>query len=494
MRRTTRALGAVVDAAPPPQQQWHVRGGIGGTKTSLNTARAGLDGVKLEEALAVQRSVELLMPKKHPGVVAIEHAVEKAAVLRRDWTDEDFQEGEAGNERRVHDLESEFKAIYAKSKSLDDPVTLGMALDLVGVYLKNYKIAKAAAIVEDALPKCRKRGGVWLIKALNHASTVRMKQQRHAEALVMLRELESLIHFDPAEAVELYDMLYRNLGMALQALNKPEEALSYFLKCATIKGVATWWDMWDCGYCMATVAFGSNDFHLLRRAGATIADAVPLHLRAEPGEYVMHAKICQALADCYLALSTMATEMQGGAAGLDDAEPSRLETPEIQNAITVLAAKALPVMTPREYLEEAEKYYVQAHRLFTDNCGETNDLSGWCAAAAALCLVQLENHNGALKYLLHAIYVYSKSDIPKLPQLRTNLGLVTQCHNQLQDPALLAAFLPHLDTLLARLDAPTLQDPEQCVPHIKRDIGVIFATAGTGAHRDLGLDLLAKHL
>eukprot|EP00438_Fugacium_kawagutii_P032877 Skav216136 [mRNA] locus=scaffold1946:368911:369213:+ [translate_table: standard] len=45
---------------------------------------------------------------------------------------------------------------------------LGNALDLVGVYMKNYKLDKADAVLSRCGPFVSQRGGVWMIKWLNH--------------------------------------------------------------------------------------------------------------------------------------------------------------------------------------------------------------------------------------------------------------------------------------------------------------------------------------
>ena len=462
--------------------QWHTRGGTGGTKTRAN--ETSLADLGLEEVLALRASVQRVLGAHHPGTTLLNASIERAAVLKRGWTDEEFQDGEEGNAARVATLEDTFRNAHSSSSGLNDPATLGMALDLVGVYLKNYRVAKASAVMEEALPICRRKGGVWLIKALNHASTVRMKQQRHAEALVMLRELETLIHFEPEEAAELYDMLYRNIGMALQALGRSADALPYFLRCAKVKGVATWWDRWDVGYCMATLAFEGSDSTLVRRAAAAIHSAIPLHAEAEPGEHVMHAKILQALADCYLALATMEDNTKVG---------GEVASTVAEAAAIMPVAGDCPVereLSKAEYLELAEEGYVAAHRLFTEACGESNDLSGWCAAAVALTMVQRERHEAAFPYLQHALFVSGCSDIPKMSQLRTNIELLTQCHNLVQKPALMTPILPHLDAILKRLPA----DAEGDVARIRRSIAVLFATREETDYQTRGLEMLSTLL
>lgn len=116
-----------------------------------------------------------------------------------------------------------------------------MALDLIGVYLKNYEIDKqlgsmtvmmfsgmdldwgsdtgatmslsewcpcrrlsfGTCFPPTVLPRARKRGGTWLIKALDKLCAVRMKQFRAYDALVALKEIEQNVPFQPEEGWEV---------------------------------------------------------------------------------------------------------------------------------------------------------------------------------------------------------------------------------------------------------------------------------------------------
>ena len=154
----------------------------------------------------------------------------REAVLRRSWTDIDFQDGGEGNKKRLGELERVFCNQIMSTNLLtasttdnaltllqnpgvnqcfNDPHTLGMSLDLVGAYLKNYEVEKADQVMTKIMPHCREMGELWLTKALNHHSTVRMKQCRYGEAKLMLEELISIIPYDDVEAWEAFDMIYR---------------------------------------------------------------------------------------------------------------------------------------------------------------------------------------------------------------------------------------------------------------------------------------------
>ena len=94
---------------------------------------------------------------------------DKAALLKRNWTDQMFQEGEEMNEEKVTEIEAAMVSDLGRSGGgLLNGKNLGNALDLVGVYMKNYKLDKADAVLSRCGPFVSQRGGVWMIKWLNH--------------------------------------------------------------------------------------------------------------------------------------------------------------------------------------------------------------------------------------------------------------------------------------------------------------------------------------
>ena len=94
---------------------------------------------------------------------------DKAALLKRNWTDEMFQEGEHLNEEKVSEIEAAMAADLGNfSGGLYNGQNLGNALDLVGAYMKNYKLDKADAVLAKCGPFVAQRGGVWMVKWLNH--------------------------------------------------------------------------------------------------------------------------------------------------------------------------------------------------------------------------------------------------------------------------------------------------------------------------------------
>jgi len=135
--------------------------------------------------------------------------------------------------------------------TLSRPRNLGVALDLIGSYCKNYEIDKADLVLQRILPLCRDRGGAWLMKALDKLSLVRMKQNRADDALAALEELELLVPFGPEEGWEYYDMLYRNFAWVYASLDETKKCLEYTRKAVEVKRAnaipASWYDCWDLG-------------------------------------------------------------------------------------------------------------------------------------------------------------------------------------------------------------------------------------------------------
>jgi len=230
---------------------------------------------------------------------------EKAALLKRDWTDEMFQEGEELNEERVAELEATLARTLVGG--LERGANLGSALDLVGAYMKNYKLDKADMVLLRCAPYISTRGGVWMVKWLNHVSTVRMKQSRHMEALEMLYDLEMYSPYSAEEAPEFFETLNRNLAWALKALGRIDEALVYFERMAksstTHKGGLDWFDYWDIGKLAAARGYRDRDMPAFYRGRSTIVEALRMHEEAEPEDLVMRAKVCDSLAECYMVVN-----------------------------------------------------------------------------------------------------------------------------------------------------------------------------------------------
>ena len=143
---------------------------------SINWDALSKDDAELYQSLqAVVESLGDEATADHPIVEARDKLAtafrDKAALLKRNWTDEMFQEGEEMNEEKVAEIEEAMATDLGRSGGgLRNGQNLGNALDLVGVYMKNYKLDKADAVLSRCGPFVSERGGVWMIKWLNHVS------------------------------------------------------------------------------------------------------------------------------------------------------------------------------------------------------------------------------------------------------------------------------------------------------------------------------------
>ncbi|CAK0825736.1 unnamed protein product, partial [Prorocentrum cordatum] len=169
---------------------------------------------------------------------------------------------------------------------------------------ENYKLDKADAVLSRCGPHVSRRGGVWMVKWLNHVSTVRMKQNRHLEALEMLYDLELYSPYSPEEAPEFFETLYRNLAWAHKALGQIDEAVVYFERMARSskahKGSMDWFDCWDIGKLAATRGYRDKDMPQFYKGRALVERALDMHQEAEPEDLVMRAKVHDSLAECYI--------------------------------------------------------------------------------------------------------------------------------------------------------------------------------------------------
>lgn len=326
----------------------------------------------------------------HPLVQVLDKAAlayrDKAALLKRDWTDEMFQEGEDDNDMRVAEIEAMLASGLSVSGSgLEDGGNLGSALDLVGVYMKNYKLDKANAVLDRCAPHVSKRGGVWMVKWLNHVSTVRMKQSRHLEALEMMYDLELYSPYSAEEAPAFFETLNRNLAWALKACGRIDEAAVYFERMArdaqAHKGGLDWFDCWDIGKLMATRAFKENEMTAFYRGRELMEKALQMQIDAEPHDLVMRAKVHDTLAECFL--------------------------------------------VSKEY-EKAEEHYRAGYKLMADTVGRNSPLFGKQARHMANLLLAQEKRVASLPFLREALVVETCKDAVSVAEVMELVGLIVE--------------------------------------------------------------------
>lgn len=361
-------------------------------------------------------------------------------VLRRTWTDMDFDNGEEMNQRLVELLETEFAVqlassmdhpsrmdnvetsketrkdsqtvsfestsyMFGKSEAsifTDDEVqevlskshNLGASLDIIGVYLKNYMTDKADLVLRRVMPLCRHRGGFWLIKVLNIASCVYSKQGRHDEALKALVELDSLVrarlaemNCDDTSAWGFYDMIYKNFGWTLQSLGRNAEAFNYFERAVEIKranGIApTWFDQWDLGRALLQMAYEQQHAGELSQASRLLCDALKLQQRSDPNDMITRGKLLKSNGDCRVALGALSKALQDQL---------------VQWA-------------------EAEGFFREARACFQDALGASNPLTGWASQDLAGILMRLRRWREARDMLHQALHCECCKDIIELPNV-----------------------------------------------------------------------------
>lgn len=380
----------------------------------INWDALSKDDVELFQSLqAVVESLGDEATADHPMVEVRDKLAtafrDKAALLKRNWTDEMFQEGEEMNEEKVAEIEAAMASDLGRSGGgLHNGQNLGNALDLVGVYMKNYKLDKADAVLSRCGPFVSQRGGVWMIKWLNHVSTVRMKQSRHMEALEMLYELELYSPYNADEAPEFFATLYRNQAWALKALGRIEEAAIYFSRMATAsqnaKGNLDWFDKWDLGKITAAQAFKEGNMEEFFRGREVVEEALQLHMQQEPDDLVMRAKVHDSLAECYL------------------------------------VAEEYP---------KAEEHYSAAYKLLEQTVGRQSPLFGRQARHAANLQISQGCYAEALPFLGEALAVEASKDAVNISELIELAGVIVNA--QQRSPPDTMAKLSSNNSALKRL-------------------------------------------
>jgi tetratricopeptide (TPR) repeat protein len=275
---------------------------------------------------------------------------------------------------------------------------LGTAIDLIGVYLKNYEIDKADRLCARIQPLVRDRGGVWLFKFLNFYTTVRMKQSRYDEALEMYKEYETLVKYSPQEAWELYDTVYRNYGWIYTSLHEYEKALQYFEKAVEVKranGIkAHWFDQWDLGKTHARISLRNGKPENLELAFQLICEGLEAHKRAEPQDTIMRCKMLNSAGECASILGDFTSDAQ------------------IQ----------------KDRYTRAVEIHKESLDLYMQVLGPGKPLTGWAMEDLAGALKRLSRHEEAKELLHGALAVECSKDIIKLPSVVRLLDAVLEAH------------------------------------------------------------------
>lgn len=435
---------------------------------------------------------------------------EKDWALKRDWTDCNFQSGHKSNKEQLESFENILVQRLRRScarasgqqdsvECLDDdhandgavilrglkhlrnncrkdqselrdavlnePEVLGSALDIVGAYLKNYELDKAAAVIETIIPLCRKRGSLWLLKALNFLSTVRMKQARPAEALEILQEIESqvanqLTEEESDEAWEFFETIYRNFGWVLSSLHREMEAMNYIQRSIDVKKKVgkeeSWFDKWDLGRIKATKAMRGGMFgqgvkiklvpEEIKECQELVTKALWMHKEAEPHDRVMRAKIWHNVGECSFALGHIEEIAVVGCSTIGNNPNS-----------------ACQVSSARTHYRKSLKCFREAHKLFKTTEGHHHPLTGSEAQAVAWVLLKLDEPEESKQFLGDALETLARQQsgwgdgdslegsVPALSQATMILDRILESHRRTGDREGLAKHFAGIAKLCANV-------------------------------------------
>ncbi|CAE8736802.1 unnamed protein product, partial [Polarella glacialis] len=308
--------------------------------------------------------------------------------------------------------------------TLNEPRNIGVALDLVGVYLKNYEIDKGDQVLSRVVPLARKRGGTWLIKALDKLCAIRMKQFRAYDALVALQEIEQLVPFKPEEGWEFHDIMYRNFAWCYSSLDEAEKCLEYTRKSVEVKrtnGVpASWFDIWDLGKAHARLGQKTQQREEMKIGHDLVRKAGEIHRTAEASDSIMLAKILSNVGEV--------------AMGIGDSFHLGGQSDE-----------------SRHWYEQAEDPLRESYTLHATALGPLKPLAGWQAGTMAHCMVRLERWDEARDYLALALKVECTKDSTTNGSLIELLDRVMNCHQELGDLRGMTAYSEDLEQGLANL-------------------------------------------
>eukprot|EP01064_Diplonema_japonicum_P008744 TRINITY_DN16144_c0_g1_i1.p1 TRINITY_DN16144_c0_g1~~TRINITY_DN16144_c0_g1_i1.p1 ORF type:complete len:515 (+),score=152.42 TRINITY_DN16144_c0_g1_i1:53-1546(+) len=289
--------------------------------------------------------IEPLQNLEGKSIIEVSRATD---LLVKDPWDEDFTDGDEGNDRRVSEIEKEFTSWAAEGKKEDQLVA--MALHLSGVYIKNYSLDKAEKMLNRILPWCRAAQGPYLWKILQKIATLRFKQNRQPECAELLEELASIA---PPNAAT-----HANLTTAYNSIGDYEKALDHINKGIALKGETDKDDKWALGLVKKNLGDTQAGIQYLK-------EALEGHYNEAPDDKVMIAKLHDSLADAYL---------------------------------------------KNEDLEQAERHYQTAYEYFKATVGDSSPLTGSAAGLVGKVQMLQGKKIESLKYLTAALKVEANKD------------------------------------------------------------------------------------
>ena len=298
-------------------------------------AQATAAATSAEAAVAVAR---LLPAPTQPADIR-----RATQLLMNDTYDGDFVGGAEENDRTVQGREAQFLTSVA-AEGVPDDFVAAEALHLAGVYIKNYLLDKADALLSVLTEFCEGAGGPFHWKHLQNVATLRFKQNRQVECAARFEELIKIAPPSPAT--------HANLTTAYNSVGAYDKALEHIEKGVALKGgVMDKDDMWSMGLVKKNTGQPQEAVGFMEKALA-------LHETEEPGDRVMLAKVHDSLATVYEAVGNLA---------------------------------------------KAEEQYEAAHRIFTQAVGGATPLTGRTAGSLGSVLLARGRPGEAFPYCLEAL-------------------------------------------------------------------------------------------
>eukprot|EP00754_Rhynchopus_humris_P021241 Rhum_TRINITY_DN14737_c12_g2::Rhum_TRINITY_DN14737_c12_g2_i1::g.113667::m.113667 len=325
------ATAAAAASVPPPA----AAPTMAQRRFASSAAQATAAGTSAEAAVALAR---LLPVPAQPADIR-----RATQLLMHDTYDGDFVGGAEENDRTVQEREAQFLTSVA-AEGVPDDFVAAEALHLAGVYIKNYLLDKADALLSVLTEYCEAAGGPFHWKHLQNVATLRFKQNRQVECAARFEELIKIAPPSPAT--------HANLTTAYNSVGAYDKALEHIEKGVALKGgVMDKDDMWSMGLVK------KNTGHPQEAVGF-MEKALALHQAEEPRDGVMLAKVHDSLAAVYEAAGDLA---------------------------------------------KAEEQYKAAHGIFTQAVGGATPLTGRTAGSLGSVLLARGRPGEAFPYCLEAL-------------------------------------------------------------------------------------------
>lgn len=291
------------------------------------------------------------------------------------WQKHEYLDGAKENARVLDSFEEIFSNQTGAPRpdwiglemALDDPENLRAGLDLSTAYIKNHQLDRCELLLgRYVLPACLARGIPWVVKAMQSFATLRMKQNRNAEAMLVLEKLESMLPPHP--------IMLHNLGLAYNMVRMHDKAMQAFEKSVALKGEKMGYgDYWNIGI-------------------------THMHKKEWESSFAMQSK---------------ALEMAVVDPDVDEVTLGKLYSSIgkcVQRASdSIIPESAEKLEEKLRLLEEAESYIKESVVLYNASVGATN-LYGGAVHSLSKNLFAQKRYTEAESYLHEAMYIEAHKD------------------------------------------------------------------------------------